>query len=116
MDQKNAVAISDVSDAGAAGHGGSSPSPGPMPEKNIVVASDVNAAAATVGASGHGCSSSSRSLAAVDVSPLPLLSDFGDPFEDFPAFNKVVSDEEPEVLPQTNLYSEFIIASVVLAF
>ena len=107
MDRKNAVAVSDVSDAGAAGHGGSSPSPCPMPEKNVVAASDVDvtAAAATAGASDHGCSSSSRSLAAVDVSPLPLLSDLGDPFEDFPMFDEVVSDEEPEVLPQTNLYS-----------
>ena len=105
MDQKNVVAISDVSDAGAAGHGGSSPSPGPMLEKNVVVASNVDAAAATAGASGHGCPSSSCSPAAVDASPLPLLSDLGDLFEDLPAFDEVVSDEEPEVLPKTNLYS-----------
>ena len=86
-DRKNAVAVSDVSDAGAAGHGGSSPSPGPMPEKNVVAASDVDAAAATAGVSGHGCSSSLRSPATVDASPLPLLSDLGDPFEDLPAFD-----------------------------
>ena len=105
MDRKNTVAVPDVSDAGAAGHGGSSPSPGSMPEKNVVAASDVNDAAATAGASDHGCSSSSRSPGAVDALPLPLLSDLGDLFEDLPAFDEVVSDEEPEVLPQTNLYS-----------
>ena len=105
MDRKNAVAVPDVSDAGAADHGKSSPSPGPMPEKNVIAASDVDAAAAIVGASGHGCSSSSCSPAAVDASPLPLMLDLGDPFKDLRAFDEVVSDEEPEVLPQTNLYS-----------
>ena len=104
MDRKNAIAVPNVSDVGVAGHGGSSPSPDPMPEKNVVATYDVDAAA-TAGASDHGCSSSARSPATVDASPLPLLSDLGDPFEDLPAFDEVVSDEEPKVLPQTNLYS-----------
>ena len=84
-----------------------------MPEKNVVAASDVDGAAAIAGASGHGCLSSSRSPTAVDASPLPLMSDLRDPFKDLPAFDvkdlpvfdEVISDEEPEVLPQTNLYS-----------
>ena len=91
MQQKNAVAASDVVAAGAAGNGGGgwSPSPDPMQEKTAIAA----------GPACHGGSSASPSPAAVDASTLSLPSDLGDPYEDLPAFEEVVSDEYSEVLP-----------------
>ena len=94
MQEKNYVVASAVGDKGVAGHGGWSPLPDPVQEKNGVAVTVVVA----IGVVGHGGSTSSSSPA-VDAPRLPLLSDLGDPLEQYPAFEEAVSDEYSEVLP-----------------
>ena len=65
-----------------------------MQENNRVAASVVVAA----GAAGHG-GSPPPPPPAVDAPGLPLLADLGDPMDEAPAFEEVVSDEYSEVLP-----------------
>ena len=73
MEHKNAVAGSDVADAGVASLGGSSPPPDPTLEKSVVEASDVAATAGAVPPSFEGSRASLRHLIAVRVHRVLLL-------------------------------------------
>ena len=59
---------------------------------------DAASAVVATGAAGHG-GSPPPPPPAVDAVGFPLLADLGDPMEEIPAFEEVVSDEYSKVLP-----------------